>query len=177
MYMNLIGKPTDADLDKFPLVLLTGPYEWDPSVLDYTHPATADSPFWTPSPSQHDEHDPRNDEFAHFKRRVHHFLTHPPGRSTISHNKHAINTQPIDFEKLRPYFGLVNKHTIEKTFNKTTQWPVLHYVSYEEAFHPDSQLSTSLGDLKRLPLIPSSHIPLPLTLVSPWHRILLVREL
>ena len=29
MYMNLLGKPTDADLDKFPHVLLTGPHEWD----------------------------------------------------------------------------------------------------------------------------------------------------
>ena len=44
MYMNLIGKPTDADLDKFPHVLLTGPHEWDPSVLHYTHPATAGNP-------------------------------------------------------------------------------------------------------------------------------------
>ena len=42
----------------------------------------------------------------------------------MAHNKHAIKTQPIDFEKLRPYFGWVNKHTIEKTFNKTTQWDV-----------------------------------------------------
>ena len=37
MYMNLQGKPTDADLSTFPYVLLTGPHEWDPSVLDYTH--------------------------------------------------------------------------------------------------------------------------------------------
>ena len=32
--------------------------------------------------------------------------------------------KPIDFERLRPYFGWVNKHTIEKTFHKTTQWAV-----------------------------------------------------
>ena len=42
---------------------------------------------------------------------------------------------------------------------------------------PDSQLSTSLGDLKRLLLIPSSQTPLPLTLVLPWPRILLEKEL
>ena len=37
MYMSLLGKPTDADLHTYPHVLLTGPHEWDPSVLDYTH--------------------------------------------------------------------------------------------------------------------------------------------
>ena len=40
MCKNLLGQPTDADLDQLPHVLLTGPHEWDPSVLDYTHPAT-----------------------------------------------------------------------------------------------------------------------------------------
>ena len=35
-----------------------------------------------------------------------------------------MTTQPIDFEKLRPYFCWVNKHNIEKTFHKTTQWAV-----------------------------------------------------
>ena len=49
MYMNLLGKPTDADLDKFPHVLLTGHHEWDPSVLDYTHPATAGDLTWAPN--------------------------------------------------------------------------------------------------------------------------------
>ena len=38
--MNLLGKPTDADLLTFPHVLLTGPHEWDQSVIDYTHPTT-----------------------------------------------------------------------------------------------------------------------------------------
>ena len=118
MFMNLLDKPTDADLDKFPHVLPIGPHEWDPSVLDNTHPATAGDPSWAPEPSQHDAHDPRIDEFGHFKGRVHHSLSHPPGRSTMAHNKHAIKTQPIDFEKLRPYFGCVNKHTIEKTSHK-----------------------------------------------------------
>ena len=30
MYMNLLGKPTDADLNTYPHLLLTGPHEWDP---------------------------------------------------------------------------------------------------------------------------------------------------
>ena len=64
MYMNLLGKPTHPDLDKFPHVLLTGPHEWDPSILDYTHPATTGDPIWAPDPTQSNEHDPRIDEFA-----------------------------------------------------------------------------------------------------------------
>ena len=42
--MNLLGKPTDADLDKFSHVLLTGPHEWGHSVLDYALPVTAGDP-------------------------------------------------------------------------------------------------------------------------------------
>ena len=124
MYMNLLGKHIDADLNTFPHVLLTGPHEWDPSVLDYTHPTTAVDPTWAPDPSQHGAHDPRIDEFGNFKGSVHHTLTQSPALPHIAQHKHAIKTQPIDFEKLRPYFGWVNKHTIENTFHKTTQWAI-----------------------------------------------------
>ena len=51
-YMSLLGMPTDAGLDKFPHVLLTGPHEWDPSVLDHTHHATAGDRSWAPDLSQ-----------------------------------------------------------------------------------------------------------------------------
>ena len=67
MYMNLLGKPTDADLHTYPHVLLTGPHEWDPSVLDYTHPITSGDPTLAPDPSQCSAHDPRIDEFGNFK--------------------------------------------------------------------------------------------------------------
>ena len=39
MYLSILGKPTDADLERYPAVHLTGPHEWDPSVLDKTHPS------------------------------------------------------------------------------------------------------------------------------------------
>ena len=124
MYMNLLGKPTDADLNTYPHVLLTGPHEWDPSVLDYTHPTTSGDPTWAPDPSQRGAHDPRIDVFGNLKGGVHHTFTYSPDISNIAQQKHAITTQPTDFENLRPYFGRVNKHTIEKTFHKTTQWAV-----------------------------------------------------
>ena len=156
MYMNLLDNPTDADLLKFPHLLLTGPPEWDPSVLAFnTHPATAGDPSWAPDPSQCNEHDPRIDEFGLCKGRVHHYLTHPTGRSTLAHNNHAIKPQPIDFEKLRPYFGWVNKHTIEKSFKKTTQWAVAstrypmrkHFKSRFPAFNnPKAATDTIFSD-------------------------------
>ena len=40
LYMSLLGKPTDQDLDQYPHVLLMSPHEWDPSLLDYAHPNT-----------------------------------------------------------------------------------------------------------------------------------------
>ena len=100
-------------------MLLTGPHEWDPSVLDYTHPTTSGDPTWAPDPSLCGTHDSRIDEFGNFKGRVQHTLI-----SNLAQHKHAITPQPFNFEKLRPYFGWVNKHTIEKTFHKTTQWAV-----------------------------------------------------
>ena len=36
MYLSILGKPTDTDLERYPAVHLTGPHEWDPSILDYT---------------------------------------------------------------------------------------------------------------------------------------------
>ena len=44
MYLSLIRKPTDEDLERYPAVHLTGPHEWDPSVLDYTHPSDEGGP-------------------------------------------------------------------------------------------------------------------------------------
>ena len=40
MYRSILGKLTDQDFDQYPHVLLTCPHEWDPSVLDYSHPNT-----------------------------------------------------------------------------------------------------------------------------------------
>ena len=124
MYMSLLGQPTDADLTTYPHVLLSGPHEWDPSVLDYTHPTTSGDPTWAPDPSLRGAHDSRIDEFGNFKGRVQHTLIQSPALSNIAQHKHAITPQPIHFEKLQPYFGWVNKHTIQKTFHKTTQWAV-----------------------------------------------------
>ena len=56
--MSILGKPTVQDLDQYPHVLLTSPHEWDPSVLDYTHPNTCEYSCWAPDLSVKDKHDP-----------------------------------------------------------------------------------------------------------------------
>ena len=33
MYLSILGKPTDTDLERYPAEHLKGPHEWDPSVL------------------------------------------------------------------------------------------------------------------------------------------------
>ena len=58
MYMSILCKPTDKDLDQYPCVLLTSAHQWDPSVLDYSHPNTCGYPSWAPDPSVRDQHDP-----------------------------------------------------------------------------------------------------------------------
>ena len=69
MYMSIIGKPTDQDLDQYPHVLLTSAHEWDPSVLDYSR-----SNSWAPDPSARDKHDPRIDEYGNIHTRTIHTL-------------------------------------------------------------------------------------------------------
>ena len=39
MYLSLLGKHSDEDLERYPAVHLTGPHEWDPSVLDFSYPS------------------------------------------------------------------------------------------------------------------------------------------
>ena len=34
MYLSILGKPPDQDSERYPALHLTGPHEWDPSVLD-----------------------------------------------------------------------------------------------------------------------------------------------
>ena len=113
--MSLLGQPTDADLNTYPHVLLTGPHEWDPSVLDYTHPTTSGGPTWAPDPSLCGAHDPRIDEFGNFKGRVQHTLI-----STLAQHKHAITPQPIDFENS----GLILAGSINTPLRKPSTKPL-----------------------------------------------------
>ena len=37
MYLSLLGKPSDEDLERYAAMHLTGPHECNPFVLDFTH--------------------------------------------------------------------------------------------------------------------------------------------
>ena len=70
MYLSLLGKPTDKDLERYPAVHLTGAHEWDPSVLDYTHPSGDGEPQWSNDPDERSAFDPNFDEFGDFTQRA-----------------------------------------------------------------------------------------------------------
>ena len=70
MYLSILGKPTDADLERYPAVHLTGPHECDPSVLDYTHPSVDGEPPWSNDPDEKFAFDPNFDEFGDYTQRA-----------------------------------------------------------------------------------------------------------
>ena len=70
MYLSILGKPTDKDLERYPAVHLTGPHEWDPSVLDYTHPSGDGEPPWSNDPDERFAFDPNFDEFGDYTQRA-----------------------------------------------------------------------------------------------------------
>ena len=70
MYLSLIGKPTDEDLERYPAVHLTGSHEWIPSVLDFTHPSGDGEPPWSNDPDERFPFDPNFDEFRDYTQRA-----------------------------------------------------------------------------------------------------------
>ena len=142
MYISILGKPTDQDLDQYPHVLLTSPHQWDICIGLFTsqYPWI---PSWAPDPSARDQHDPRIDECGNIHKRALHTLSILSDTPTTSVQKHDQHPTTIDYHKLKPYFGWVNAETIKKTFEKSTQWDVTatrfpmrkHFKSRSPAFH------------------------------------------
>ena len=64
IYHFLLDKPPDEDLEMYPAVHLTGPDEWDLSVLDFTHPSCDEEPPWSNDPTERFAFDPKFDEFG-----------------------------------------------------------------------------------------------------------------
>ena len=69
MYLQLQGIPTDQDLQNYPSVHLTGPHEWDPSVLDYEHPENNGEHDWAIDSNENFQFDPNFDEFGDYVNR------------------------------------------------------------------------------------------------------------
>ena len=178
MNMNLLGKPTDADLATFPHVLLTGPHEW--THLSWTTPTLPQ--LVTPSGPQI----PPN--AMHMTLGLMNLANLRGEFTTLSliplANPILLNTTMLS--KLNPLILKSSGPILDGSTNIPLRKPSTKPLNgllpplgilLGSISSPDSQLSTSLGDLKRLLLIPSSQIPLPLTLVLPWPRGLLVNEL
>ena len=138
MYLSLLGKPTDQDLERYPAVHLRGPHEWDPSVLDYSQPSGDGEPPWSNDPAERYAFDPNFDEFGDYTQSVIQTLsilddsssTLTPGSTYVAtqHDfrtyQHAVKHEAPDYEKFRPYFGWVTVDTVQKTMEQSTQWGV-----------------------------------------------------
>ena len=70
MYLSMLGKPTDEELAKYPSVHLTSIHEWDPSVLDYSHPGGDGEPVWDIEPQHKDLLNPKFDSHGLFTKRT-----------------------------------------------------------------------------------------------------------
>ena len=70
IYISILGKPTDKDLERYPAVHLAGPHEWDPSVLDYTHPSGDGESPWSNDPDERFAFDPNFDELGDYTQRA-----------------------------------------------------------------------------------------------------------
>ena len=133
-----LGKPTDSDLERYPAVHLTGPHEWDPSVLDYAHPSGVGEPPWSNDPDERFAFDPHFDEFGDYTQRAIQTLSILDDSSstltpcsTLMTNQHVFRTyqhdvspETPDYENFMPYFGWVNVDTVQKTMEQSTQWGV-----------------------------------------------------
>ena len=127
MYLSILGKPTDKDLERYPTVHLTGPHEWDPSVLDYTHPSGDGEPPWSNDPDERFAFDPNFDEFGDYTQRAIQTLSilddssstlTPCSTLMTNHhvfraNQHYVSPETPDYERFRPFLGWVNVDTVQ----------------------------------------------------------------
>ena len=119
MYLSLLGKPSNEDLERYLAVHLTGPHEWDPSILDFTHSSGDREPTWSNDPNERLSFDPNFDEFGDYTHKAIQtlsilddssqpltpFSTIRANPHVIRSYQHVVNNDTPDYEKLRPYFG------------------------------------------------------------------------
>ena len=124
MYLQLQGIQMDQDLQNYSSVHLTSPHERDPSVLDNEYPENNGDPDWAIDPNDNFQFDPNLDEFGDYVNRslsILDILDETPKISPI-HNllvhKHVFQQTPVDYEKLRPFFGWVNSELSNKQLTK-----------------------------------------------------------
>ena len=112
-----MGKPTDEELVKYPSVHLTSIHEWDPSVLDYSHPEGDGEPLWVCDPQHLDHLDPNFDTHGLYIKTAINTLSSlaceqqpspmaiSSSKSPIQTCKHQIKSETPEFAKYRLCFG------------------------------------------------------------------------
>ena len=132
IYLSFFGKSSDEDLERYPAVHLTGPHEWDPSVLDLTYPSSDGEPPWSNDPTERFAFDPNFDAFVDYTHRAIQtlnildysslpmtpFLTIRANLHVFRRNKHVVINDTPDYENLRSYFGWVNADIVQKLLNR-----------------------------------------------------------
>ena len=81
------------------------------------------------------------------------FPTFRANQHVVRTNKHVVNNDTPDYEKLRPYFGWVNVDTVQKTIEQSTKWGVSIPNTFPMKRHLKSRnpALTSPGDMNQLP--------------------------
>ena len=114
MYLSIMGKPTDEELLKYTSVHPTSIHEWDPSVLDYSHPEGDGEPLWACDPQHLDLLDPNFDAHGLYTKRAIYTLSSltgvqqpppmaiSPSKSPIQACKHKLKPETPDVDKYRP---------------------------------------------------------------------------
>ena len=125
-------------MERYPAVHLTGPHEWDPSALDYTHPSGDAEPPWSNDPDERFAFDPNFDEFGDYTQRAIQTLsiledssstlttcsTFMGNEHDLGINQHDVCPETPGYKNFRPSFGWVNVDTVQKTMEQSTQWGV-----------------------------------------------------
>ena len=135
MYLSLIRKPTDEDLERCPAVHLTGPHEWYPSVLDFTPSSGDGKPPWSNDPENRFAFDPNSDEFREYTQRAIQTLTILDDSSLpitpclltnmFSGPTSMLSIMPLLTMKNSGFsFCWGNVDTVQKTMEQSTQWGV-----------------------------------------------------
>ena len=166
MYLSILDKPTYEELIKYPSVHLTSIHEWDPSVLDYSHPECDGEPVLAIDPQHIDLLDPNFDTYRLYTKRGINTLSLadaqqsppmvlPSPMPITQTNQDNVKSETPDYDKYSPYFGW-DTDTIRDTSMHTTQWGVS-----TETFPMDRHLKSRNPALKRqLPQTQSILTPL-----------------
>ena len=112
MYLSIMGKPTDEELLKYPSVQLTSIHEWEPSVLDYSHPEGDGVPLWPCDPQHLDFLDPNFDAHGLYTKRAINTLSslagvqQPPPMAISSSKSHPFRLVKTNSRK--KHLSLIN---------------------------------------------------------------------